>query len=162
MADMTEEEVSKKVKDEMNNVKCSFCGNDTFCDACKADAASGSGKEHCCYDCYQKMGGALPENVKDKTHVCIPPEKLQENFERFMSEMTFRAFMDLWNAEKKKLKEMSRQELAQVSFFEGARFMFGLVQRMSQEQPQGGQPPASGTEPPASGNQEAGSPRAKE
>jgi hypothetical protein len=151
--DMTEEQVTKKVKDEMNNMKCSFCGNDTFCDACKADPSSGSGKEHCCFDCYQKMGGSLPENVKEKTHVCIPPEKLQENFERFMSEMTYRAFMDLWNTDKKKLKEMSRQELAQVSFFEGARFMFGLVQKMSQESPPEGRGPPSAGKPEAPGKE---------
>jgi hypothetical protein len=149
---MDEEQVAKKIKEETNNAKCSFCGNDTFCDACRTDPPAGIGKEHCCYDCYQKMGGTLPDNVKDKTHVCIPPEKLQENFERFMSEMTYRAFMDLWNSEKKKLKEMSRQELSQVSFFEGARFMFGLVQKMSQEPPQGEKPPASGSQQPASGS----------
>lgn len=138
--EMTEEDVVNKVKDETNNVKCSFCGNDTFCDACKKDPQAGAGKEHSCYDCYQKMNGQLPENVRENTHICIPPEKLQENFERFMSDMTFRAFMDLWNSEKKRLKEMSRQELAQASFFEGARFMFGLINRMSQEPPaQGGE-----------------------
>ncbi len=144
MADISEEEVSGKIKEETQedkNVKCSFCGNDAYCDACKKDPASAAKFEHMCYDCYQRMGGQLPENVKDKTHICIPPEKLQENFERFLNEMTGRAFDDLWSAEKKKLKEMSRQELAQASFFEGARFMFGLMQRMSQEPEQKGNEP---------------------
>jgi hypothetical protein len=133
--EMTEEEVAKKVNEETNNVKCSFCGNETSCDQCMKEPERSGDFEHCCYDCYQKMGGNLPENVRDKTHVCVPPEKMQENFERFLGDMTERAFTDLWNSEKKKLKEMSRQELSQASFFEGARFMFGLMQRLSQEKP---------------------------
>jgi hypothetical protein len=147
---MDENELTDKIKEETENVKCSFCGNETSCEQCGKDPPQGI--EHMCYDCYQKMGGKIPENVKDKTHLCIPPEKLQENFERFMNEVTYRAFNDLWNAEKKNLKELSRQELAQAAFFEGARFMLGFVQRMSQE-PQ--QPPASGKQPPASGSQPA-------
>ncbi len=125
------------------NVKCSFCGNDTYCEQCSADMSKSSEFEHMCFECNQKMGGVVPENVRDKTHVCIPPEKLQENFEKFMNDMTARAFMQLWEAEKKKLKEMSRQELAQASFFEGASFMWHMVQRM-QQPPQ--EPPAKGAE----------------
>jgi hypothetical protein len=34
----------------------------------------------------------------------------------------------------KRLKEMSKQELAQAAFFEGASFMWHFMQRMSQEQ----------------------------
>jgi hypothetical protein len=126
------------------NVKCSFCGNDAFCDQCKALPEKAPDFEHMCYECYQRMGGVVPENVKDKTHVCIPPEKLQENFERFMSDVTSRAFSELWEAEKKKLKEMSRQELAQAAFFEGASFMWHFMQRMQQppEPPQSQQPEA--------------------
>ena len=130
---MTEENLTKNIKEKTNNVKCSFCGNDDWCDNCSKEPSKLASFEHSCYDCYQKMGGQFPENVKDKTHLCIPPEKVQENFERFLSEMTYRAFTDLWDAEKKKLKEMSRQELSQASFFEGARFMFGFMQKMSAE-----------------------------
>lgn len=126
------EHAHEKGEQSDKNVKCSFCGNDTFCEQCKADMSKSADFEHMCYDCNQKMGGAVPENVKDKTHVCIPPEKLQENFERFMNDMTARAFMQLWESEKKKLKEMSRQELAQAAFFEGASFMWHMVQRMQQ------------------------------
>ena len=128
---MTEKPEGNEKKQSENNVKCSFCGNDTFCDQCQIDPTKGTEKEHMCYDCYQGMNGVLPENVKDKTHVCIPPEKVAESFQSFINDMTARAFMELWNAEKKKLKELSRQELAQTSFFEGARFMFDFMQRMS-------------------------------
>ncbi|MEW6722400.1 MAG: hypothetical protein AB1324_04005 [Candidatus Micrarchaeota archaeon] len=144
MEDIKEEEVAKKVDEAVNNAKCSFCGNDTSCEQCGKEAVPGF--EHMCYDCYQKMGG-VPENLKEKTHVCVPPEKMRENFERFMNEMTMRAFNELWNAEKKKLKEMSKQELSQASFFEGARFMFHFINRMSEkppEQPDSGSPPPAG------------------
>ncbi len=128
-----ENTVSTSEKLVSENVQCSFCGNGTMCDQCTKNPAGMNSSEHMCYDCYQKMGGKIPENVRDKTHVCIPPEKVQENFENFLNQMTYRAFTDLWGAEKKKLKEMSRQDLAQTSFFEGARFMFDFMQRMSAE-----------------------------
>ncbi|MCI0503630.1 hypothetical protein L0Y65_02855 [Candidatus Micrarchaeota archaeon] len=143
-----EQEPGNSAEGAEKNVKCSFCGNDTFCEQCKAEPAKVASFEHMCYECHQRMGGVVPENVKDKTHICIPPEKLQENFERFMSEMTYRAFSELWEAEKKKLKEMSRQELAQAAFFEGASFMWHFVQRMQQPP---AQPPASGSQQPAAG-----------
>jgi|GEM_PF-2161289 hypothetical protein len=136
MTEKPEGKENQKEEKQENNVKCSFCGNDSFCDQCQMDASKGENMEHCCYDCYQGMKGVLPENVKEKTHVCIPPEKVAESFQNFINDMTARAFMELWNAEKKKLKEMSRQELAQVSFFEGARFMFDFMQRMSQQEQQ--------------------------
>jgi hypothetical protein len=153
MADISEEDVVKKANEEANNVKCSFCGNETYCEQCRKEPGKMGGFEHMCYDCHQRMG-QVPENLRDKTHMCIPPEKLQENFERFMNDVTQRAFDDLWNAEKKKLKEMSRQELAQASFFEGASFMFHLMQRMSQQPPGGSQQPATGSQSSVSGSAE--------
>ncbi len=126
------------------NVKCSFCGDDTSCEQCRAAPEKAGDFEHMCYDCHQKMGGAVPENIRDRTHICIPPEKLQENFEKFMNDMTQRAFMQLWDSEKKKLKELSKQELAQAAFFEGASFMWQFVQRMNQQPPEGQQAAGSG------------------
>jgi len=124
--------MEEKKKESGAEVKCSFCGNDTSCDRCKAEPASAAGAEHVCYDCYQKMGGQLPENVKDKTHICVSEEQMAENMRRFLDDTTARAFDELWNTEKKNLKEMSRQELAKAAFFEGARFMFSLMQQIEQ------------------------------
>jgi hypothetical protein len=115
-----------------NNVKCSFCGNETFCERCAADASGIEKFEHMCYDCYTGMGSQVPPEVQEKTHTCIPPEKAAEEFGRFLDSMTGRAFDELWNQEKKKLREMSKQELAQASFFEGARFMFQMMQKLQQ------------------------------
>ena len=134
----------EEVKKEESNVKCSFCGNDAFCGTCQENPEKSADFEHMCYDCYQRMG-EIPENVRDKTHVCMAPEQLHENFQRFMDEVTQRAFQDLWDSKKRELKDMSRQELAQTAFFEGASFMFHLMQRMSQ-QPEAEMPPVPGTE----------------
>ncbi|MFH0737498.1 MAG: hypothetical protein V1827_02285 [Candidatus Micrarchaeota archaeon] len=137
MTDIDEKDLVGKVEEESkeSNVKCSFCGNEAFCGPCKDEPEKSGGFEHMCYECFQKMG-EVPENVRDRTHMCIPPEKLQENFQRFLDDVTMRAFQDLWNAEKKKLKDMSRQDLAQAAFFEGATFMFHFMQRMSEQPPE--------------------------
>jgi hypothetical protein len=111
------------------NVKCSECGNGTFCEQCKA-GAEGEFK-HLCLECYQKTGGKLED--KEGTHVCIPEEKITEAYEQFMNDMTDKAFSELWTMEKKRLKELSKQDLAKVSFSEGARFMLHFMRRMSAE-----------------------------
>lgn len=113
-----------------SNVKCSFCGNDTHCERCAADASGIEKFEHICYDCYVRMGSQVPADIQERTHTCIPPEKAAEEFGKFLDGMTGRAFEELWNQEKKKLREMSKQDLAQASFFEGARFMFQMMQKL--------------------------------
>ena len=118
-----------------NNVKCSYCGNDTYCDSC---LRSPEEVEHMCFECYQQLGGQMPEGKK--VHMCIPPEKMAELFQRYLDNTTGRAFEELWNAEKKKLKEMSKQEVGQACFFEGARFMYSFMQKMSADQAQEGGP----------------------
>lgn len=120
-----------------SNAKCSFCGNDAFCDNCSkaADASA----EHMCYDCYQQMSGQMPEGRK--IHVCIPPDKMADMYQKFLDDVTGRAFEELWNSEKKKIRELSKQEIAQACFFEGARFMNSFMQRMqseAQEEKEGG------------------------
>lgn len=122
---------AEKNEERSNNVKCSFCGNDALCSSCAKDPDNSQNFEHMCFECYTKMGEDVPENVREKTHVIIPPEKMAEQFQKFLDQMTGRAFEDLWVQEKAKLREMSKQELAQASFFEGARFMFDFMQRMS-------------------------------
>ena len=123
----------QKPEEPQQNVKCSFCGNDAFCSSCVKDPEHMDDFEHMCYDCYMKMGENVPENVREKTHVIIPPDKMAEQFQKFLDQMTGRAFSELWAEEKAKLREMSKQELAQIMYFEGARFMFDFMQRMSAE-----------------------------
>jgi len=122
--------MAEEKPETQNNVKCSYCGNDTFCDSCQK--APDNTAEHMCFECYQQMGGQMPQDKK--VHLCIPPEKMVELYERFLDDNTGHAFEELWNAEKKKLKEMSKQEIAQACFFEGARFMYAFMQKMSAEQ----------------------------
>lgn len=110
-----------------NNVKCENCGKDILCEQCAKEPGD---FKHLCLECYQK--GVLPKD-KEKTHLVVPPEKLAEEYDRFLSQMVGGAFDDMWANEKKKLKEQSKQEIAQTCFFEGARFMLVLMRKMSQE-----------------------------
>jgi len=110
-----------------NNVKCSNCGKDVLCEQCAKEPGD---FKHLCLDCFRS--GVQPED-KEKTHLVVPPEKLAEEYDKFLSQMVGGAFDDMWNHEKKRLKELSKQELAQTSFFEGARFMLALMRKMSQE-----------------------------
>lgn len=112
-------------------VLCSYCGNDASCEDCRK--AADKSAEHMCFDCYQAKGGQVPQDRK--VHVCIPPEKMAEMYQHFLDDVTARAFDELWNSEKKKIRELSKQEVAQACFFEGSRFMYSFLQRMnSQEQ----------------------------
>ena len=129
-------ETAKETAKTESNVKCSFCGNDTFCGVCKKDPSGTEKFEHICYDCYVGMGSQISPEIQEKTHTCIPPEKAAEEFGKFLDGMTGRAFEELWAREKKTLRDMSKQDLAQASFFEGARFMFQLTQRLN-ENPEG-------------------------
>ncbi len=112
---------------EKSNVKCSACGSDVFCEQCEKEAGD---FKHLCLECYRK---GVQSEEREKTHLCIPPEKLAEEYERFLGQMTQSAFSDMWDEEKKKLKGLSKQKLAQTCFFEGARFMLALMRKMSQE-----------------------------
>jgi len=130
---------AKENKDLKNtNVRCNYCGNDTLCADCQRAPGKENESEHICFDCYQGNKGELAPEKKDKTHICIPPEKLAQAYEKFLEDTTRRAFQDLWEAEKKKMRELSKQDLAEASFFEGARFMYSFMQRMSAQAEEGG------------------------
>jgi hypothetical protein len=120
----------KKTEDKAN-VRCSYCGNDTLCGDCQRQPGKENDFEHICFECYQNNKGEIAPEKKEKTHVCIPPEKLAEAYERFLEDTTRRAFSELWEQEKKKMRELSKQELAEAAFFEGARFMYAFMQRMA-------------------------------
>lgn len=60
-------------------------------------------------------------------------DQMKEAFEKFLSEATTHAFGEMWESRKKQMRELSKQDLAELSFFEGARFMFFFMQRVSEE-----------------------------
>ncbi|MBU0532563.1 hypothetical protein KKB44_03650 [Candidatus Micrarchaeota archaeon] len=109
-------------------MKCSLCNNETTCEECKKEKKEDF--KHICFECYKKKEGKVDT---EKTHVCIPPEELSKAYDRFIGDTINHAFNDLWDAEKKKLKELSKQDLARTSFFEGANFMLEFMRRISQE-----------------------------
>ncbi|MBD3210116.1 hypothetical protein GF318_01925 [Candidatus Micrarchaeota archaeon] len=113
------------------NVKCDFCGKGTYCETCGKSPESKGEFRHMCFECFQKEGGKVED--KDKTHVCIPPEEVSKAYERFIGDVTQKAFSDLWGSEKKRLKELSKQEIARTCFFEGAGFMLEFMKRASKE-----------------------------
>jgi hypothetical protein len=128
--------MDEKKPEEKTNVRCSYCGNDTLCVDCQRLPGKENDFEHICFECYQSKKGEIAPEKKEKTHVCIPPEKLAEAYERFLEDTTKNAFNELWEAEKKKMRELSKQELAEAAFFEGARFMYAFMQRMASQQEQ--------------------------
>jgi hypothetical protein len=127
-------ETESKAGQEKPNVRCSYCGNDTECMDCQRQPGKENDFEHICFDCYQNNKGEIAPEKKEKTHVCIPQQKIAEAYERFLEDTTKRAFNELWEAEKKKMRELSKQELAEATFFEGARFMYSFMQKMAKEQ----------------------------
>lgn len=127
-------------KAAQTNVRCSYCGNDTLCVDCQRAPGKENDFEHICFDCYQNNKGEIAPEKKEKTHVCIPPQKLAEAYEHFLEDTTKNAFSELWEAEKKKMRELSKQELAEAAFFEGARFMYAFMQKMAA--PEGQEGPA--------------------
>jgi hypothetical protein len=127
-----------EAKEKDTNVRCNYCGNDTLCAECQRVPGKENESEHICFDCYQNNKGELAPEKKDKTHICIPPEKLAQAYEKFLDDTTRRAFQDLWEGEKKKMRELSKQDLAEAAFFEGARFMYSFMQKMSAQSEEAG------------------------
>ena len=110
----------------MKEVKCSLCGINTKCEQCEKDSED---IEHMCFECYEKH----PKQAKEDMHLCIPKTKLDEAYDKFLVNMINGASSELWKSEKKRLKELSKQELSKTSFFEGARFMLNFMRRVSEE-----------------------------
>src|SRR5271157_2834072 len=132
---MAENQIKEETK---TNVRCSYCGNDTLCVDCQRQPGKETEFEHICFECYQNNKGEIAPEKKEKTHVCIPPQKLAEAYEHFLEDTTKNAFSELWEAEKKKMRELSKQELAEAAFFEGARFMYAFMQKMAAPEAQQG------------------------
>jgi hypothetical protein len=112
------------------NVRCNICGIELPCEQCRDEPEKFEGFAHLCYSCYKK-GAEIPD--KEKAHLCIPEDKLNEEYQKFLGEMAASTYLDMWESEKKRLKDLSRKELGQTCFLEGASFMLQLMRKMSQE-----------------------------
>jgi hypothetical protein len=102
---MEGKETAEKKTEEKTNVRCSYCGNDTLCVDCQQQPGKEENFEHICFDCYQNNKGEISPEKKEKTHICIPPEKLAQAYERFLEDTTKRAFQEMWEQDKKKISQ---------------------------------------------------------
>ncbi|MBI5046427.1 hypothetical protein HZC07_01720 [Candidatus Micrarchaeota archaeon] len=106
---------------------CSSCKKEITCPEHMMTA-----ERYLCYDCFKQTKSQLSEDQLQKTYVDVPANN-PEAFQGFIEGMVGDAFIDIWSKEKDNLKELSKKELAQALFFEGAFFMFNFMQAMSEE-----------------------------
>lgn len=110
-------------------VNCFYCNKDLPCpeDMVKAE-------RHSCYDCFLKVKENLSENEVEKIHVAIPKEQaLQAMPEMLMSYAMEEAFPKLWKDKKEEFKEMSRKEIAELSFLAGIQIMIDAFKGIEKE-----------------------------
>ena len=94
------------MNEKIVNVNCSFCGNEIEC----PENMLGSEK-HSCYECFRDMGEKIPANEREKIHVDIPMEKMDELMPQMLtSGLVEEAFPELWKESKKEFKEMPKKE----------------------------------------------------
>ena len=64
----------------------------------------------------------------------VPNAEEQKAASEFMQRILENAFNDMWKSQKEQFKNLSKQEMARVMFFEGARFMMIVMDRANQAQ----------------------------
>ena len=100
-------------------VNCFYCSKEMPCpeDMVKAE-------RHSCYDCFLKIKEGLSENEVEKIHVAIPKEQaLQAMPEMLMNYAMEEVFPKLWKDKKEEFKNMSKKDLAELSFLAGVQVM---------------------------------------
>jgi hypothetical protein len=74
----------------------------------------------------------MAEAKTDEAHKMT--EEQATEYDRVLAGAINQAFTQMWDGNKKKLREMSKQELSHASFFEGARFMLAFMRSVSEQQ----------------------------
>ena len=64
----------------------------------------------------------------------LPSADEQKAASEFIQKIVENAFEDMWKSQKEQFKNLSKQEMARVMFFEGARFMMIIMDRANQAQ----------------------------
>ena len=109
--------MNSETKEPVVPVNCSFCGKQIECPADMLDKA----EKHACFECFTRIGDTISDADLDKIHVDIPAEEASEMIaEQIAEEMVGKVFPELWAEHKEELKEMSKKELAEEMFAEGA------------------------------------------
>jgi hypothetical protein len=103
------------VEKNIIKVACSFCGKEIDC----PESMNEPMRKHMCFECFQK-GDDLPENFH-KMHIEIPSNKTAEILPQIIANQLIEIlFQQLWNDLKQELKPLSKKELAERMFGEGA------------------------------------------
>ncbi|MBI2449501.1 hypothetical protein HYV49_04355 [Candidatus Pacearchaeota archaeon] len=119
---MTEEETENE-EEKIVKASCSFCGKEIECPEkmLKVD-------KHMCYECYKNPPVEISEKELSKIHIDIPINKLNEMFyDAVATQMKEIAFPKIWQERKSELKEISKKELAELMFLEGAMAGAGFL-----------------------------------
>ena len=114
---------SKEVK-----VNCSFCGKEI---PCPEDMVK---QKHACYDCFLGLKEEIPDEEIGKIHVAIPTEKaMQAMPDMVMNYAMEEIFPKLWKDKKEEFKEMSRKEVAEISFLAGIQIALKTIKDIKKE-----------------------------
>ena len=119
---MTEKD-TENGEEKIVKVPCSFCGKEIECPEkmLKVD-------KHMCYECYKNPPAEISEKELSKIHIDIPVNKLNGMFyDAVAAQMKEITFPKLWQERKSELKEISKKELAELMFVEGAMMGAGFL-----------------------------------
>src|SRR3989338_9112023 len=110
-------------------VNCSFCSKEIPCPESMIKA-----EKHACYDCFLKLKEKLSEKEIEKIHVAIPTEKVMQAMpDMVMSYAMEEIFPKLWKDKKEEFKEMSRKEVAEISFLAGIQIALKTIKDIKKE-----------------------------
>ncbi|MGV8084719.1 MAG: hypothetical protein ACP5N9_00520 [Candidatus Bilamarchaeum sp.] len=73
------------------------------------------------------------EKKIDQEIAKVPSADEQKAASEFIQKIVENAFEDMWKTQKEQFKNLSKQEMARVMFFEGARFMMIIMDRANQQ-----------------------------
>ena len=97
------------MKKGITKVNCSWCGREIECPEDMLNA-----EKHGCFECFKKLEeGKIKIENPEKVHFDIPSEELATKVAEIYCE---KAFPEIWNQNKKELKELSKKELAETMF----------------------------------------------
>src|SRR3989338_9126474 len=106
-------------------VLCSFCHKEILCppDMLHSD-------KHICFECFQTKPEIQGMDL-GKVHIDIPPDKIKEiGPDLMVSHVVSGFFPELWQENKEKLKELSKQDLAREMFAAGAMSIIEVMEEL--------------------------------
>src|SRR3989338_7354989 len=109
--------------DDIESVKvnCSFCAKEI---KCPKDMLQKS--KYICYACFTNT--ELPDEKLEDVYVDIPRDEMEEFIPEAMTRSLLSAvFPDIWKERKQDIKALSKKDLAEEMFGEGAYHAFHMI-----------------------------------